>query len=388
MQMAPQHRVYAGFFIFAVGLGGLLSRLADLQLQFEIEEGVLGLTIIGMSMGALVSLTLSGPLIARLGQKLAFYITLIGFTTALALVPLMPHIAFVFVCLFVAGLNIGALEIALNTEADRIEAMIDRRIMNRAHGFWSIGFFVAALASTPIREALVSPAVHMGLTAVLVAVMTHLSFSTFLAAPARGKGTLEKPAAIARPTRAILVLCAVGMTPMLMEGAGLEWSVIFMRDTFDASPSISSLGLVVFAFFMAAGRIFGDRIVERFGPRDVVLGLLVLCLLGLLGVGFAPNPAVALLGFGLMGVGASAIYPVLISEAARRTDRPAETNVAAFAQIVFSVFLLGPPLLGFVAQYFGIRMTYLVCVPLVLFSVYFAFRVSRFGNATIRPAAT
>lgn len=377
MQLAPQHRVYAGFFIFAIALGGLLSRLADLQLQFEIEEGVLGLTIIGMSIGSLISLTLSGPVIVRVGQKLAFYITLMGLGTALALVPLMPHIAFVFMCLFIAGLNIGALEIALNTEADRIEAMIDRRIMNRAHGFWSIGFFVAALVSTPIREAMISPAIHMGLTAVLVVLMTHLSFGTFKPAPSRGKGTLEKPPAIARPTRAILVLCAVGMTPMLMEGAGLEWSVIFMRDTFDATPSISSLGLVVFAFFMAAGRLFGDQFVDRFGPRDVVLTLLATCLLGLLAVGFAPNPIVALLGFGLMGAGASAIYPALISEAARRTDRPSETNVAAFAQIVFSVFLLGPPLLGFVAQYFGIRMTYLVCVPLVLFSVYFAFRVSK-----------
>lgn len=381
MQMAPQHRVYAGFFIFAVGLGGLLSRLADLQLQFQIEEGTLGLTVIGVSIGSLLSLTFSGRIIARIGQKRTFYITLIGFTSALGLVPQMPHIGFVFVCLFIAGLNIGALEIALNTEVDRIEEMIDRRIMNRAHGFWSVGFFAAALVSTPIREAMISPAMHMGLTAALVAVMTHLSFNTFLAAPARGTGSLEKPAAMARPTRAILVLCAVGMTPMLMEGAGLEWSVIFMRDTFDAAPSVSSLGLVVFALFMAGGRLFGDQFVEFLGPRDVVLGSMVICLAALLVVGFALNPVMALIGFGMMGFGASTIYPVLISEAARRTDRPSETNVASFAQIVFTVFLLGPPLLGFVAQYFGIRMTYLVCVPLVLFSAYFAFRVSK------KPAA-
>lgn len=376
MYIAAQHRVYAGFFLFAFAMGTLLSRLADLQLQFDVEEGTLGLIIIGMSCGSLTSLTFSARIVKRLGQKRVLYGTILGCAIALGFVPFMPDITLVFGCLFIAGLSIGALEIALNTEADRIEASAGRRIMSRAHGFWSIGFFVAALISIPIRQMGGSPALHMAGVTVLVVGATYVFFKDFTPAPERKNGSTEKPAIFARPSWGILGLCAVGVSPMLMEGTGLDWSVIYMRDTFDASPLLSGMSLTLFTFFMALGRLFADGAVDRFGPRNITIFLLGVCGVALIATGFAPNPIVALAGFSLMGGGASAIYPITVSEAARRTDRPAETNVAALAQIVFVVFLVGPPLLGFVAQYYGIRMTYIVCLPFVVLSIIFAFRLS------------
>jgi MFS family permease len=107
----------------------------------------------------------------------------------------------------------------------------------------------------------------------------------------------------------------------------------------------------------------------------VVTALLVIAGIGVVTVAMAPAPWVALSGFALMGIGMSAVYPIVVSAAAQRTDRPAEANVAALAQISFTVFFFGPPLLGFVAEYFGIRMTYLVCLPLVLVSLWFTSRL-------------
>jgi MFS family permease len=95
-------------------------------------------------------------------------------------------------------------------------------------------------------------------------------------------------------------------------------------------------------------------------------GLLGVAALGLIMVGFAPHPYVALFGFLLMGVGCSAVYPIAVSAAAQRTDRPSSVNVASLGQMTFVVFFLGPPLLGFVAQSFGIRVSYFVIVPLVI----------------------
>ena len=83
-------------------------------------------------------------------------------------------------------------------------------------------------------------------------------------------------------------------------------------------------------------------------------------------VGSAPHPVVALVGFALLGLGASAVYPLAVSAAAQRTDRPASVNVAALGQMTFVVFFLGPPLLGFVAEYFGIRFSYWAVVPVVI----------------------
>ena len=91
---------------------------------------------------------------------------------------------------------------------------------------------------------------------------------------------------------------------------------------------------------------------------------------GALMIAIAPNAASAIIGFTMMGLGCSAVYPITISAAAQRTDRPAAINVAALGQSAFVIFFLGPPLLGFVAEYFGIRSSYLVCLPIVVASLF------------------
>jgi MFS family permease len=116
---------------------------------------------------------------------------------------------------------------------------------------------------------------------------------------------------------------------------------------------------------MALARIFMDPVVDRYSPRIVAGGLLGIAGLGLVIVGVAPHPYVALFGFMLMGLGCSSVYPLAVSAAAQRTDRPASVNVASLGQMTFVVFFAGPPLLGFVAQAFGIRLSYIVILPLL-----------------------
>jgi MFS family permease len=139
-----------------------------------------------------------------------------------------------------------------------------------------------------------------------------------------------------------------------------------MRDVFSAQPFVGGMGLTLFAFSMAVMRLAADPVVARFGPRNVAMVLLSLASVGALMVGLAPTPEVALAGFALMGIGCSAVYPLAVSAAAQRTDRPAAVNVAALGQVSFVVFFLAPPLLGFVAEYLGIRNSYLICLPLLL----------------------
>ena len=139
-----------------------------------------------------------------------------------------------------------------------------------------------------------------------------------------------------------------------------------MRDVFSAQPFVGGMGLTLFAFFMAVMRLSADPVVARFGPRNVAMVLLSLAAVGVLMVGYAPAPEIALAGFALMGIGCSAVYPLAVSAAAQRTDRPAAVNVAALAQVSFVVFFMAPPLLGFVAEYLGIRNSYLICLPLLV----------------------
>jgi MFS family permease len=364
--IAPQHRIYACFFFFAVTTGALMARLPDIQTHLQLSEGQLGLTMIGMSIGSLISLTFGAPIIERLGFRITAFFTVLGPAVLLATIPWLPVAPAMFGVLFIVGLLAGALEINLNVEIDRLEMQHGKRFMNRAHGCWSAGFFVTALFGAVIRQSGLSPAAHMGGIAVIVVLVAGYLIYGATEAPKPDRAHDESGHRIAFPNLGLLPLCLIGFAAFLVEGAGIDWSAIYMRDVFAVEPFIGGMGLTLFAFFMALMRLTADPVVSRYGPRAVAMGMLGLASLGALLVGIAPLPALALLGFALMGAGCSAVYPLAVSAAAQRTDRPAAVNVAALGQVSFVVFFLAPPLLGFVAEFLHIRASYLVCLPLLL----------------------
>lgn len=365
--IAAQHRIYACFFFFAVTTGALMSRLPDIQRHLDVTEGQLGLTMIGMAIGSLISLTFGAPIIDRLGFRTTAFITTLGPAILFAVVPWLPSAPAMFGVLLVVGLMSGALEINLNVEIDRLEAQTGKRFMNRAHGFWSVGFFITALFGAVIRQSGLPAGVHMAIVAAIIVVIGGYLIWGATNTPKPNRGRSEEGGhRIAFPNLGLLPLCLIGFAAFLVEGAGIDWSAIYMRDVFAVEPFVGGMGLTLFAFFMAVMRLSADPIVARYGPRNVAMVMLSFASLGALLVGTAPIPELALLGFALMGAGCSAVYPLAVSAAAQRTDRPASVNVAALGQVSFVVFFLAPPLLGFVAEFIDIRASYLVCLPLLL----------------------
>jgi MFS family permease len=369
LRLSPHRRVFAAFFLYAFALGGLFPRLAELQRSMDLSEGELGLGLIGAAFGTLFSLTFAGRLIERVGHRL----------TLLALMPVLPvfyalaaHASgpvALFLCLLPAGLCIGAIELVVNLEADRVEHQSGRRIMNRSHAFWSFGFFGAGLLGAMAARVGISPQWHLAAIVPISALPIVLLLGRFEAAPQRSGSNDEPAHHLARPTLAIMALVLFSLSGLVLEGAGIDWSAIYMRDVFEAAPFISGLAVATGAFAQGTARYVADRFVERHSPLLIARTLLGVLGLGALMVTFAPASPVALLGFALMGVGTSVMFPLAMSAAAQRTDRPAATNVAALAQISFVSFLLGPPLLGLVAEHLGIRWTFGLGLPLVVLSM-------------------
>jgi MFS family permease len=364
----PQYRIYACFFGFALALGAFLSRLPDLQRQFELSESQLGLLLLSFAIGSVTSLTLSTPWILKMGARKTTALTVLGTAFLYALVPWMPNAVTAFVVMVVIGFLAGMLEIVLNVETDRLEALLGRRMMNRAHGFWSFGFFVTALISAMVRQAGVPMQTHTAVAFVVVALLALVMLPGMKTTPARPEtaGDAAGSHRIALPTLGLIPLCLIAIAALLIEGAGIDWSAIYMRDIFHVEPFIGGLGLTLFSGFMAATRLSADPIVDRFGPRAVVVGLLGIGAVGAALVALAPVPEMALVGFALMGAGCSGVYPLAMSAAAQRTDRPSAMNVAALGQMAFVTFFLAPPLLGFAAQYLGIRWSYAIVLPVII----------------------
>lgn len=365
--LTPQIRVYLSFFLYALVLAGIFPRLGDLQLKMDISEGTLGAVLIGLALGAQISLMLAGPAIERFGFRVIFLagIPVLGFAEFAATLASTPF-AF-FLCLTVGGLAIGGIEIIVNLEADRTEHMLGKRIMNRSHAFWSFGFFSAGMVAAAITQIGIDPTTHLLGMAVFSTILAFILFWNFEPAPSRDSGEEPGPKLV-KPTSAIMLLVAFTLSAMLLEGAGADWSVIYMRDIFDTPPFINSLALAIGALTQAFIRYFADGFVDRHGPVKIAQTLIATLGVGTLMVVFASHPIVALIGFALMGAGTSVVFPLAMSAAAQRTDRPAATNVAALAQLSFITFLIAPPILGFIAEHFGIRVSFGVGLPLIVLS--------------------
>lgn len=195
--------MFAAFFLYAFSMGGFFPRLAELQRSMGVTEGELGLGLIGVACGTLFSLTFAARWVERVGHR----------RVLLALLPLVPvcyavaaHAAgpaTLFLCLLPAGVCIGAIELVVNLEADRVEHQGGRRIMNRAHAFWSFGFFGAGLLGAQAARLGISPQWQLAAMVPLGALLVWLLLGGFEAAPQRS-GSSEEPAHhMARPTWAI-----------------------------------------------------------------------------------------------------------------------------------------------------------------------------------------
>lgn len=370
----PQHRrVFASFFLYSFCMGGFFPRLAEIQRGMGVGEGALGLALIGVAAGTLVSLTFGAHFIERIGHRrvLIFILPVLPGFYALAAHAASP--LQMFLCLLPAGILIGAVEVVVNLEADRVEHQSGRRLMNRSHAFWSIGFFSAAALGALMAFLGVTPQWHLAGVVLLSVLATVLLLGKFEAAPLREADHSHadtEAARFATPTLAILVLVAVTLPAMVLEGAGFDWSAIYMRDVFGSSAFLGGVAVATGAAAQALMRYFADGFVERHSPIAVARVLLGLLALGCALVFFSGSVWVSLVGFALMGVGSSAIFPLAMSAAAQRSDRPSTVNVASLAQTAFVSFLLAPPLLGMVAQQFGIRWSFGIALPLVFVSLW------------------
>jgi MFS family permease len=366
--LPPQFRVYGGFFIYSFCMGSLPPRLPDIQNAMKIEEGALGLGLIGAALGTLISLSFLGPLLERIGYRRSILMLIPLLSLLYALASFAPGPLVFFLLLLPVGLVIGGIEIILNVEADRTEHLVGRRIMNRAHAFWSFGFFSAGIVSALIAQTRLDIHVHLLLMVPIVVIGVALILGRFDPAPHRTGTSTEKPPRFAVPTFAIFLLVAVTLSAMIMEGAGIDWSAIYMRDEFQVTPFVAGFAVALGAGTQAVTRFFADPFVERYSPTVVSRVLIAVMGLGTVLVFFATSDWMALAGFALIGVGTSVIFPLAMSAAAQRTDRPASTNVASLAQISFVAFLLGPPLLGFIAEHWGIRWSFGIGLPLIVLS--------------------
>ncbi|GLQ56063.1 MFS transporter [Devosia nitrariae] len=358
MDVSPPLRIYFACFAGCLTIGSWYPRIADVQADLGLSSGVLGQSLAGFPVGTMLAFTLGAGWAAKLGFARCFAVVTPLMGLALVLATVAPSPQLLFTALLIAGLGQGMLGITGNVEADRMEAVLDRRVVVRAHGFWSLAVLVAGGVGAMARGMEIPPVWHLSAVLPLACVLVWASVAGHKPMPPRKSEAAARSARFVRPSRAILVLFLAAGGTLFIDNAASDWSVILMRDALGASPFVAGLGLTVWASGQTFGRLTHNWVADRFSAETVSLAMAGTAVLGLLLIIFASFEFVAILGFALVGLGTSALLPMALSAAARLTERPAAVNVAALSQLAFCASILSPLTIGWVAEEFGIRAAY------------------------------
>ncbi|ODT81305.1 MAG: hypothetical protein ABS76_12755 [Pelagibacterium sp. SCN 64-44] len=379
---SPQRLIMLVFFLQPIAFGSWLPRIPEVQAGLGLGPAALALALLGMPVGTLLTLPFAGPLVGRIGARATITAGFVYYAIAVSLPAFSPEPITLFIALMLAGSAISFLELGLNVGADAVEKSTGTLIMTKSHGFWSVGIMVGSLIGSGMAGLGIAP--HWAIMSAAIVILP-LGIAAGLALP-RLDGNSPAPdngpqrSAWALPSPALLGVCLFVFGIAMTEGAMADWSAIFLRDALAAEGGIVGLGYSVFAFMVAAGRFGGDFLKARLGAVGTaqLCGALAVAGAGLLYL--APNVAMALIGFGIIGFGVSVGFPLAVTAAAGIGDRAASANVAVLSFVALTGFLIGPPLIGFVAEHSDIRIGIACILPFLLVSLVLANRL------TPRPA--
>ena len=373
MTINARMTIRLNFLIHALATGSLFTRIPDIQAGLGIDAGVLGLCLLGQPVGAIAVFLLSSRIIEAVGTRLVMLVALPAVAVLTAQMAVAPSPLLLFLVFAVYGMAFALSNVALNVEADRVEADTGKRLMNACHGIWSIGQLVTVTAGAAIRGAQIPAVWHLGAVVPVIIAAVLLIVLPMYEAPARAHNRTGPHRVLSLPTVATLLLVGYAIGAAILEGAVRNWSVIFMRDSFLLTPEwVHGLSLTFFVGATVVGRLVADGLTTRYGPVPFARTLGAVSLAGVVAVALSPNVLVALIGFAVIGIGVCVSFPLSMSAAARLGDRPASENVAALTMTTQITLLGVPALLGWVADAFGIRASYVVVIPVVLLAVYLA----------------
>jgi len=387
LSFASARLIMALFFFYSSSMSNWLIRIPDVQHKLGMEPATLAICLLGVPIGLVSSMAFSGAVVEWLGARRAIKI---GFPLLLAPL-LLPGFAtsptMLFIALVLVGLGMGPLEVALNVAADRIGRSLGRTIMSRCHAFWSFGLMGGSITGSLAATYGVSTGIHM-IAVVIVVLLVGEALATrlpSLEAPEEPGPKVKTPAFVL-PSPKIVLLCLFAFGMLLVEGGIIDWSAIYLRDVFGARPPTTGYALTAFSLVMAFGRLAGDWLSMRYGAVQMARVCCTVALAGLVVMVFAVNPFMVIAGAAATGFGVSIVFPLAVTAAASR-EGPAAVNVAALALLSFSGFLLGPPMVGFVAQIGGYRMGMATLLLAVIMSLWLSgeVRPRKPGSTPVPP---
>ena len=340
------------FLVNGMGFATWIPHIPAAQRKFALDEANLGLTLLAIALGAMVTMPLAGGLTARYGSRSICIISSVAFCLMIPSLLMLSSFPLFVINLFLLGAFGGGMDVAMNAHGVYVEDQYQQPIMSSFHGMFSVGGLVGAGIAGGLLALGWAPAQHMAVMTIVLLLLTAVA-SRYLLPPEPKSAGEEEPSAplLALPReRTMIALSGLALFVLMAEGAMADWTTVYLEAMPGTSASLAALGFATFSLTMAAGRLTGDAIVRALGRASVVRWGSALGMVGLLLASLSPYPYVAIVGFALVGMGLSNIVPILFSAAGYLSPKSPGQGIAAVTTVGYFGFLVGPPLIGLLAK--------------------------------------
>jgi len=341
-----------------------VSRLPRIQETYGADDGTIGLVLLASSLGAVCAMPFTGWAIIKNGSRRITLFALLAYCSIVPLIPIMPNLGFLFALFLIEGIVTGMLDVAMNAQAVMVEKEYNKPIMTSFHALFSIGMALGAWSGALFVDLKFSLVNHF-LIVVVAALLTSVWAVRNLIQDKPDPSLKHEGPLFRLPGAALIGIGVITFCCMLGEGAMSNWSVNFMENIANAPLTLAPIGLSAFATAMTLGRIFGDRVRSMVGDKKMIVGGGVISATGLCTALLFPLPYVAIAGFFLVGLGLSTIVPIAYSIAGNTKDLSPSVGLAMVTTVGYSGFLIGPPVIGFLADWHTLRIALAFVVALL-----------------------
>lgn len=360
-------RVGVSTFFFLQGLvfSTWASRIPDIKNALHLSDAGLGGVLFALPLGQLTAMGLSGYLVSRFSSKKTLTTAAMLYPAVLVALGTVTQVWQLTLGLFIFGMCGNLCNISVNTQGVGVERIYRRSIMASFHGLWSLAGFTGGVISSFMVADHISPFRHFCTIYLITLVLLAVAHKYILPRDAASAGSAKRKIFV-KPDKKIFTLGMIAFASMICEGTMFDWSGIYFEKVVNAPTEITRLGYVAFMTTMAGGRFAADFLVTRFGNTRILQmsGLLILA-----GMGLAvaiPTIFAATCGFLLVGLGTSSVVPLAYSQAGKSTTMLPGVALAAVSSIGFLGFLIGPPIIGFIAEIASLRWSFITVAILGL----------------------
>lgn len=367
--------ISAIFFSYGLTFASWAARIPSIQSKFDLSEAGLGSLLIALPVGSFISLPIAGYLVAKYGSKKITQINVLAYSLSLFSIAFIPSVYAVGAMLFLFGFTGNSINVAINTQAVDLGKLMKKPIMASFHGMWSLaGFSGAALGAVMIAYNF-NLELHYGLVLAINLIVSLWAFSSLL----HIKPTEEEKNAptFVWPDKSLLLLGIIALCSMLIEGTMFDWSGVYFKKVVHAPIQWVGLGYVAFMISMASVRFVADKVTAIYGSKRIIMLSGICSLVGLLLVILFPHFYVAIIGFFIIGIGVSAVIPLVFDMAGNTKRMLPSIALASVSTMGFFGFLVGPPIIGFLAEALGLQISFSFIAFMALLVIILASRLKR-----------